>query len=126
MKKWLFFVIIALISCTKEDDNVEEIIPPLAPPVKCDIKIKACTPQVDDTVYLTWIDTNYTVHEHCITSCLYIQSHYYTRDTIFLQYNALQNNINIQINVNQVLMLDTTFLHLSEGVLNYIVEEPDL
>ena len=126
MKKWPFLVIIALISCTKEDDKVQKTIPPLPPPVKCDINIKACTPQVDDTVYLTWIDTNYTVHENCITSCLYIQSHYYTRDTIFLLYNAFQNNISIQINVNQVLMLDTTFFHPSDGVLNYIVEEPDI
>jgi len=126
MKKWLFFVIIASISCTKEDDKVQKIIPPLPPPVKCDIKIKACTPHANDTVYLTWIDTNYTVHENCIISCLYIQSHYYTRDTIFLLYNAFQNNINIQINVNQVLMLDTTFFHPSDGVLNYIVEEPDI
>ncbi len=126
MKKWLVIFIVVLFACTKDDNSDGDTITPYSPPVKCNISIKACTVQPNDTVYLTWTDTNHTVHEYDINSCLYIHSHYFTRDTILLEYYAFQNDMELYIYINQVLMFDTLFPQTSKGVINYIVREPKI
>ena len=125
MKNWLVIIIISLVACTKEEGEENIAAPQKPPPVECKINIKACTVHPDDTVYLKWTDQNHTLHDYYIGSCLYIQTTYFTEDTIFLEYHAIQNHMQIQISVSQSMMLDTLFQQAEQGSLDFIVKEPE-